>query len=231
MGVGDQVPQAIEQLGAQVDLIDAEHAGLGRSVAVQRDRHRRARLRAPPGSCARTTSACCSTPRTAARCSCSTTSSSSTRRSTDRIRRRSAPTASPTRTRRSRSSCRITRSSSTPNRIGPETWARLGAGAGHVFSGAARPALRRSRPNRRIRSRTMPAQDRRAGRGARRQGAVDLHRARPLAAAARRHRRRVPPDGQPAQPGTDGSVKFSPTTSASSSTRTSKTPRRSSSSR
>ncbi len=50
MGVGDEVPQAIEQLGAEVDLIDADAAGVRRSVALQRDRHRRARLRAPAGS-------------------------------------------------------------------------------------------------------------------------------------------------------------------------------------
>jgi len=44
MGVGDQVPPAIEQLGARVTLIDADGLALWRPVAVRRHRDRRARL-------------------------------------------------------------------------------------------------------------------------------------------------------------------------------------------
>ena len=50
MGVGDQVPQAIEQLGAEVELDRAGRAGLRRPVRVQRHRDRCPRLRAPSGS-------------------------------------------------------------------------------------------------------------------------------------------------------------------------------------
>ena len=50
MGVGDQVPQALSQLGARVDLITPEQLASARPVAVQRDRHRRAGVRAPSGS-------------------------------------------------------------------------------------------------------------------------------------------------------------------------------------
>ena len=47
MGVGDEVPAALTQLGARVEFLQADDLGLGRPVAVPGDRDRRARLRAP----------------------------------------------------------------------------------------------------------------------------------------------------------------------------------------
>ena len=47
MGVGDDVPPAIEQLGAKVEMITAEDLAWGNLSSLQRHRHRRARLRAP----------------------------------------------------------------------------------------------------------------------------------------------------------------------------------------
>ena len=89
----------------------------------------------------------------------------------------------------------------TPNRIGPETWRGWVQERGTYFMGPARLALCRSPPIAGSFPVQCCSQDRNPGGGARREGPVDLHRARPLAAAAGRHRRRVPPDGQPAQPG------------------------------
>ena len=41
MGVGDQVPPAIEQLGAKVEMISAGRSRVGQPVALRRHRHRR----------------------------------------------------------------------------------------------------------------------------------------------------------------------------------------------
>ena len=46
VGVGDQVPPAIEQLGAKVTFIEPGRTGLGRPVEARRDHDRRPRLRA-----------------------------------------------------------------------------------------------------------------------------------------------------------------------------------------
>ena len=49
MGVGDQVPAALRQLGARVTLIDSDEMAWGDLSQIQRHRHRRARLRAARG--------------------------------------------------------------------------------------------------------------------------------------------------------------------------------------
>ena len=93
MGVGDQVPPAIEQLGAQVDLLDADELAWGdlsqydAIVTGVRAYERRADLRANNQRLLDYAE------RRRHGASSSTTSSSSTRRSTGRIPRRSAPTA------------------------------------------------------------------------------------------------------------------------------------------
>ena len=188
---------AIEQLGAERAPDRPRRARVGRPVAVRRHRDRRARLRTAPRPAREQSSAARVCVETAARCWSSTTSSSSTRRSTGRIRRRWAPTASPTRTRRSRSSSPIIRCSRRRTGIGPETWAGWVQERGLYFLGERDPRyvdlvrLERSVP---VQQR---AEDRRAGRGARRQGPVDLHRAGAVAAAAGRAPRRVSAAGQP----------------------------------
>ena len=93
MGVGDQVPPAIEQLGVQLDLLDADDLAWGdlsrydAIVTGVRAYERRADLRANNHRLLDYVEQ----RRHAA--SCSTTSSSSTRRSTGPTRRRSARTA------------------------------------------------------------------------------------------------------------------------------------------
>ena len=56
MGVGDQVPQAIEQLGAQVELIDADTLAFGDLSQLQRDRRPACAPTSGGRICARTTS-------------------------------------------------------------------------------------------------------------------------------------------------------------------------------
>ena len=46
MGVGDDVPSAVEQLGAKLEMIGAGRSRVGQSLALRRDHHRRARIRA-----------------------------------------------------------------------------------------------------------------------------------------------------------------------------------------
>ncbi len=67
MGAGDEVPAAIEQLGARVEMPAAGRSGLGRSVAVPRDRDRRAGVREAAPISARTTAGCSTTSEAAAR--------------------------------------------------------------------------------------------------------------------------------------------------------------------
>ena len=150
MGVGDQVPQALSQLGARVDLITPEQLASGDLSQYNVDRHRRARLRAPPGPARQQPAAARLRRRPAARCSCSTTSSSSTRRSTGRIRRRCRQDASPTRTRRSRCCSRIDPVFTTPEQARARRRGRAGCrSAGSTSSGERDSALRRSACNRR----------------------------------------------------------------------------------
>ena len=44
VGVGDQVPEAIQQLGAKLAFIDPDETGMGRSFQTRCHHHRRARL-------------------------------------------------------------------------------------------------------------------------------------------------------------------------------------------
>ena len=201
MGVGDKVPEAIEQLGATVTLIDRRDAGLGRPVVVRRDRRSASAPTSGGRTCGPTTSGCSSTPKTAGPSSSSTSGPSSTRRNTDRFRRKRAPTASPTRTRPIEILTPDHPVFNRPNRIGPETWRGWVQERGTYFMGQRDPRyvdlLRSQDPF----PYNAASEDRRAGGGARRQGPVDLYRARPLAAAAGRHGRRLPSAGQPAEPG------------------------------
>ena len=61
MGVGDEVPPALEQLGLERRDARRRRSGVGRSVAVHDDHHGRACLRAARTICARTTAGCSST--------------------------------------------------------------------------------------------------------------------------------------------------------------------------
>ena len=88
----------------------------------------------------------------------------------------------------------------TPNRIGPDAWRGWVQERGTYFMGAARSALRRSRALAGSFLVQCWTQDRHPGGSARREGPVDLHRPRPVAAAAGGHRRRLPPVGQLDQP-------------------------------
>ena len=80
----------------------------------------------------------------------------------------------------------------TPNKIGPEAWAGWVQERGTYFLGRAGSSLRRPGPFHRPVSVQRRCQDRRAGRSTLRQGTLDLRRAGAVAAAAGRHRRRVP---------------------------------------
>ena len=88
MGVGDQVPPAIEQLGAKVEMISADDLAWGNLSRFDVDRHRRARLRAPRRSAREQQPAARLRVQRRHGRSCSITSSSSTTRSTVRTRRR-----------------------------------------------------------------------------------------------------------------------------------------------
>ena len=89
-----------------------------------------------------------------------------------------------------------------PNKIGPDAWDDWVQERGLYFLGERDPRyvdlVRTQDPF----PLNAVAQDRRAGGGARRQGPLDLYWSRTLAPAARRDGRRLPPDGQPSQPGT-----------------------------
>jgi LmbE family N-acetylglucosaminyl deacetylase len=89
MGVGDEVPPALQQLGARVEFLTADELAWGDLGQVRRGDDRRARLRAPRAIFAPTISGCSTTPPPAVPSSSTTTSSSSTTRSTRRFRARS----------------------------------------------------------------------------------------------------------------------------------------------
>jgi hypothetical protein len=120
MGVGDQVPPAIEQLGATVEMISPDDLAWGKLsrfdaiVTGVRAYERRDDLRANNRRLLDYVS-------NGGTLIVSTTSSSSTTRSTDRIPRRSARTGSPTRAR-----CRRVKTPSPlltrPNEIGEAAW-------------------------------------------------------------------------------------------------------------
>ena len=186
--------------GSRCRLHLARAACVRRSVPIQRHRHRRTRLRAPPRLAREQSAPARVRQKVAVPCWCSTTSSSSTRRSTDPIRRRSRRIASPTKTRQSRCSFRIDPVFSTPNKLGPETWAGWVQERGLYFLGQRDSRyvdlVQSSDPfpfNPGIKKGALV--EARVGKGR-----WAVHWSWPLAAAARGYRRGVPLDGKPDQP-------------------------------
>ena len=198
MGVGDQVPAALEQIGARVEMITPEvlaSGDLSRYTVIVtgvRAYERRADLRA------------------------------NNNRLLDYVEQggtvlvqynkfefneaqygpypaKSAPTASPTRTRRWRSSNR--RIESSPSRTGsvlmPGRAGCRSAGCTSSATGIRATSISSGCP---IRSSTIGARKPEHWSRRLRKGPLDLHRARPLAAASRRDRRSLSAHGKSDQP-------------------------------
>ena len=169
MGVGDEVPAAIAQLGVKVEMLDAGGPGVGRPVAVPHHRHRRSRLRTAQRSARQQQPAARLRPERR-----------HAHRSVQQVRvQRGAVRAVPgqgqqrPRHRRTRAGRRARAAAipvfNDPNEITDEAWKRLGAGARSVFPGRARPAIPRPRGARGSVSVQQGREAGRAGRGAVRQ--------------------------------------------------------------
>ena len=201
MGVGDEVPAAIEQLGVKVEMIDAGGSGVGRSVAVHDHRHRRARLRAARRSARQQQPAARLRPERR-----------HAHRPVQQVRvQRGAVRAVPAQGQRRprhrrvragrRRSTPAIRCSTTPNKITDAAWKGWVQERGLYFLGERDPryrdlvALEDPFPYNKGEKRGALV------RAAVRQRTLGLRRARPVARAAGRRRRRLSAAGEPDQSG------------------------------